>query len=188
MKDVIFFLLLTFAMAGNVQARTYTVELLAFQRDDPAATDYYPPQPGEPDYANSARLDELGFYQSSASSGKLGPEEYTLQKNGQGKTLLHLVWRQSIPGRLSPSKIHISSDPAGNAGEPPVLEGVISLGAGRFHHIGVDLLLRGARIPDAAIGKPQYQYYRMAEHRKMRSGELHYIDHPKMGILVRIDR
>ena len=28
----------------------------------------------------------------------------------------------------------------------------------------------------------------MQAHRRMRSGELHYIDHPLMGVLLRIDR
>ncbi len=30
-------------------------------------------------------------------------------------------------------------------------------------------------------------YMQLHESRRMRSGELHYLDHPKLGILVRID-
>ena len=31
---------------------------------------------------------------------------------------------------------------------------------------------------------PHYQAYRMQMHRRMRSKELHYLDHPLMGILI----
>ena len=50
---------------------------------------------------------------------------------------------------------------------------------GRFLHLDTDLLLRA---PDSS------QTYRVQLSRRMRSDELHYVDHPKLGILIRAER
>ena len=194
MKRIVFAVLLLLITAGDVLgAGVYTVEVLVFARDDLASTEYFPPDPGSPDYTGAATLEELGFSEIASSSGTLGPEKYTLAKYGEAEPLYHKVWRQPMRSRTSPDRIHISTgsdDPL----SPPLLEGVLELGAGRFFHIGVDLLLRGQRLSAAAgvrqIGPsgPGYQFYRMTAQRKMKRNELHFIDHPKMGILVVIRR
>jgi hypothetical protein len=40
----------------------------------------------------------------------------------------------------------------------------------------------------AENSQPEYQFYRLTAHRKMGARELHYIDHPKMGVLVEVTR
>ena len=81
--------------------------------------------------------------------------------------------------------------------EPPDLEGTIRISVSRYLHVELDLL---RRIRPAAPytsyeqsfeggfteqAQP-YNRYRMQAHRRMRSGELHYIDHPLMGVLIKI--
>lgn len=55
----------------------------------------------------------------------------------------------------------------------------------------MDALLRGelsaeeARLLMLRPDEPVFLGYRLRQHRRMRSGELHYIDHPKVGIILR---
>ena len=49
---------------------------------------------------------------------------------------------------------------------------------GRYLHLDTDLVLR-----DAVSAQP----YRIRLHRRLRSEELHHLDHPAIGVLVRID-
>ncbi len=95
-----------------------------------------------------------------------------------------------IPGGLEPI--------AAIAPEPPSLEGTIRISVGRYLHVELDLLRRikttepyaieyGAPFADDyAVQSRPYKIYRMQAHRRMRSGELHYIDHPLMGVLIKI--
>jgi hypothetical protein len=46
--------------------------------------------------------------------------------------------------------------------------------------VDVDLLLRDVKSGDTA---PRY---RLTEHRRIKLQEVHYLDHPKFGVLVRI--
>ena len=47
-----------------------------------------------------------------------------------------------------------------------------------------DLVPRSRKLESEAAAIP---YMRLNQARTMRSGELHYLDHPRMGVLVRID-
>lgn len=90
---------------------------------------------------------------------------------------------------------------------PPALEGVLTLTLSRYLHIKADLLYREARrdseierdsqltLPldlfllsesDEPLPWSPWQIYRMDESRRMRSNELHYLDHPMFGMLVRV--
>jgi hypothetical protein len=94
---------------------------------------------------------------------------------------------------------------------PPALEGVLTLTLSRYLHIKADLLYREARrdgeFEDSMEANYQppgpvdlfmlsenneslpwspWQIYRMEESRRMRSNELHYLDHPMFGMLVRV--
>lgn len=81
--------------------------------------------------------------------------------------------------------------------EPPDLEGTIRVSVSRYLHVELDLLRRirpAASYPSyeqsfeggVTEQTQPYNRYRMQAHRRMRSGELHYIDHPLMGVLIKI--
>ncbi len=216
------------ASIGNAFAATYyAVEVLVFALDDPAATEYLAPDPGTPDFSEARTIAEHGFTEKDPDGGGLGPEKYTLRSRANAEILYHGRWVQTMANRVSPSKIRITA-PAPIEGEPPLLDGVLEIGAGRFIHIGFDLRTRGPRLPPsrtaaggtgdygAAYGRmdrrisqsegargisrsplqvappddsqPEYPFYRLTAHRKMRPRELHYIDHPKIGVLVEVMR
>ncbi len=82
------------------------------------------------------------------------------------------------------------------------LDGTVTVTLGRFLHLHPRLVLTESPDDEGAVDVGQadtlvplwmdeeqrLQRYVLDESRRMRSNELHYIDHPRFGILVRIDR
>jgi len=77
---------------------------------------------------------------------------------------------------------------AGVEGPPaPYIDGTIKLIRKRFLHVDADFLYRAPYIEDPAnrLTREQWpQAFRLTESRRMRSRELHYLDHPMFGILI----
>jgi hypothetical protein len=53
----------------------------------------------------------------------------------------------------------------------------------RYLHLWADLTYT-TRIATADNPTPTLQRFRMKQHRRMRSGEIHYLDHPMFGVVV----
>jgi len=66
------------------------------------------------------------------------------------------------------------------------MEGILTLSRHRYLHADVDLLLRRPDGVDPVSGTTARRTYRLQAHRRMRSGELHFIDHPAMGVLIKV--
>ena len=148
-------------------ARWYTIELLAFAYPaQPAAEEieYWPPEPAEPDWdAGDLLSTQAGV--RLVERKRLAKTAQTLRE--QGLTILaHTRWQQRVAGHKGPW-YQIATDN---------LRGLVHMGRGRFLHFTADWLLQG-----------EQQAYRIAMQRRLKSRELHYLDHPKMGILLRAD-
>lgn len=115
--------------------------------------------------------------------------------------LLHVAWQQ--PG-YEPADAR-ALDLARVGELPDRLRGEARLYRSRFLHLGLELELssaRSERLPqqpqtprpltpsDSAAGEPlqalEPDVYRLSERRKLRSGELHYYDHPRYGVLAKV--
>lgn len=60
---------------------------------------------------------------------------------------------------------------------PPVLDGTIRVHLARYLHAEVDLVYHRGDVETP---------FRLSTSRRMRSGELHYLDHPVFGVLVKV--
>ncbi|MBD3670395.1 MAG: hypothetical protein HUJ29_06445, partial [Gammaproteobacteria bacterium] len=93
-----------------------------------------------------------------------------------------------LSGGLAPLPSLMEEIEGGLEGPPaPFIDGTIKLIRKRFLHIEVDLLYRAPYIEDAAnpLAREQWpQAFRLIESRRMRSSELHYLDHPMFGVLI----
>jgi hypothetical protein len=167
LPSLIFILLLTASLLGNVQAEeddVYDFEMIIFERpggggESPLDLDK------EPDpSAATGRLDAL-----AVGGRSLGPVAYTLRQKGM-VIHEHLAWRQVPRGRNSNAWYWIGGGRLG---------GLIRVTRGRYLHLEADLLLR-----DAQSSWPHH----IRLYRRMRSGELHYVDHPRLGILIKAER
>lgn len=135
----------------------------------------------------------------------LTPIEKKLNRSGKYHPLLHIAWRQSFGSKDEATAVHITSainriqqntvNPTGQAVQyqesMEKLDGVIKITLGRYLHTEADLIYR---IPDVSMfGSHDFidddttaTIVRMTQSRRMRSGELHYFDHPLFGLLVQI--
>lgn len=119
--------------------------------------------------------------------------------------LFHGAWRQDVPGRETPYPIMLG-DSNGS------LFGTLSVTVNRFLHVSAGLNFPvtgnavivdstgqeetalddgfGVEASSAEFAKPLTQrvsgVMRLSESRRVRSEELHYLDHPRFGVLLRI--
>lgn len=111
-----------------------------------------------------------------------------LEASGEFQVLEHFGWHQRVPERNAPQPIyiHLSDE----------LQGYLSVTLGRYLHTAATLWLgfNGSQISppfgggDAVPADVKHPYAELRQNRRMRSGELHYFDHPLFGVLVRIDK
>ncbi|MCP4993026.1 MAG: hypothetical protein GY934_04450 [Gammaproteobacteria bacterium] len=135
----------------------------------------------------------------SASFSMLSPSNLRLNaiitslrgSNGRFTPLLHLAWRQPAQSKKSAKTIYLQSPETSTNGIPR-LQGTVRLSVQRYLHIDLDLLLQRKEIKRADDSRfmqsnsfsPERTGYRFKTHRRMRSEELHYLDHPRLGAIV----
>ncbi len=128
-------------------------------------------------------------------------EAARIERRGFGRILFHGRWLQAVPPRDAPEPILITGGET-LAGAVPELVGSVSITLGRFLHFQAELFFHGPALgaePAAALmgadgsvrlSAPEFpgrRYMVLSESRRMRSSELHYLDHPKLGVVVRVE-
>ena len=177
--------------------------------------DQPPAVPEPPDPRELVRADIAAFEEELLASAlqwlpqdslQLSSEARRLERNGTGRILFHGRWRQPVPERSQPSPLLIE---AGQSLAPwlpmPELIGTVGVTLGPYLHFQADLFYqapalngtpvsiaydgRGARqeLPPTPVSSSGDGYMKLSESRRMRSTEVHYLDHPKLGLVVRID-
>jgi len=176
-------LLFTMALLSNsaLAAKKYDIELIIFERTlkDAALSENWPDDPGTPDLRSAIRLSsksKKGNYIRLAKSHRtLTSEARRISRaSGKPKRLLHLVWRQSAMKRKKAKPVYVAGSSKTGA-----VKGTVKVSVNRYLHVDLDLLLSSPSGFGSGL-------YRMQAHRRMRSGELHYLDHPVMGALIKI--
>ena len=137
-----------------------------------------------------------------------------LKKSGRYRILQHVAWRQPVVDKANSQPIQIRagrdfsalfperafrpfefSDTLTDAEERNLstevreLDGTINIVIGRYIHLYTDLVYRLPRsnpteLRDALDRDQILVDYAIKSHRRMRSRELHYIDHPLVGVLI----
>jgi len=154
------------AQGGNL----YSVEVLVFAHPggDAMQAEAWRADPGEPDTSRAAPVAAGG------EVGALGPTAYRLSgawqalRNSSGyRPLRHLAWTQAGYSEARAPHVLVGDGPGSE------LHGVVQISRARFLHAKVDLVYQIAG-----------QRYRFKARRRMRSNELHYLDHPLFGVLL----
>jgi hypothetical protein len=139
----------------------------------------------------------------AADQFQLRREAARIERRGLGRVLFHGRWLQAVPPRAEPDPILVTGGEALSRPLPPhELIGTVGVTLGRYLHFRADLFFHGpglgllpAAAPMQANGEARLVaaeqvesgYMVLSESRRMRSEELHYLDHPKLGLVVRID-
>ena len=151
-------------------ATLYDIEVIIFDSFNQGSQEHWPASPGMPDLQRAtATLSQSANIPVARllKSKRLGSIAQTLRKKG-AVIYTHTRWRQSVKSRKTPQWLSVK-----NHG----LNGLIQISRGRYLHVNTDLYLQ------KASARP----YRIQLHRRMRSRETHYLDHPKLGIIVRAE-
>jgi hypothetical protein len=152
-------------------ARWYKIEMILFTELGAVArnAEHWAEDPGQPQ-----TLEAIPLSVGSARVQALSPSAYrlsgiwsALKRSGDYRPIRHLAWKQ--PGLSSRSAPLIA---VGDELDPEI-QGTIKLSRQRFLHLDVDLVLREAN-----------QSYRLKSSRRMRTNELHYLDHPTIGVIA----
>jgi len=125
----------------------------------------------------------------------LNNEVKRLLNSSRYKVLARKSWLQ--PGLDNAQAVDIEITPNAQSGSTGSISGSIKIVLERYLHIYTDLVYRrpapSVATSDDAFnpGVSQSGYrpeaaYVIREHRRMRSRELHYIDHPLVGMLIKI--
>ncbi|MGE4070831.1 MAG: CsiV family protein [Lysobacterales bacterium] len=185
--------MLAFATTASAQSGRIQIEVLVFAYNNPDSGSALSPADADPDYSGML-LGEGGAVYSvlPREALKLGGAYDALARNARTRALLHVGWQQDAgstrPVRLRGRAEVSSSDPERGAlaTTNPELDGDLRLRFGRGVEVHVDALLRvESRKAGRANGE---QRFRLNSKRIVNYGELHYIDHPAFGIIVRVDR
>jgi hypothetical protein len=97
--------------------------------------------------------------------------------------LVHKAWRQQWRDNEAAVDIPIDS----RQSDTNTIHGSIKIVLERYLHIYTDMVYRQPRenTGPVLLGEDsRYREYPIKSHRRMRSKELHYLDHPIVGILV----
>ena len=139
---------------------------------------------------------------------RMGGIARRLTSSPEYKVLKHIAWRQPALSKRQAYPIQIRAgkdyqgefptrsyrpvefgDTTQSSGSRAVyeLEGTLTVTVGRYLHIYSDLVYRlpqRAQYASAGFSNRVLADYHVKSHRRMRSKELHYVDHPIVGMIV----
>jgi hypothetical protein len=171
LHTVLRILALLAAMAGVQPAAAetpaqYDVEIIVFRNLSGQSDGEHWPLADEDSYTMPGQRPLGGILSElPASAHRMQRIAESLNRSGAYRVLAHRAWRQSARNRAGAVPFQISA-----AGDD--LDGTITLVRERFLHLDVDLMLQSS--------------YPLAEKRRVRSGELHYFDHPMYGVIAEV--
>lgn len=173
--------------------------------------------PAAPDARDAEATDIIlarrveAFRELPASARHLAAEAQRIRRSSRYRLLLHTAWAQPLPEGAEALPVLIHTPSKFLHASP--LEGVVSVSRTRYLHLSTDLWLN--ELPEAeSVSGPsvlgqesdlsktyptlpiseslpawhQPPRHRLTQSRRMRSGTLHFVDHPNFGLLVQIDR
>jgi len=212
-KAFVFLILLSSSQIGYT--KDYIVEMIFFANTR-ANSVHVSSNPSTPNYQNAIPLNDsaqsYGFIPLPSETYTLTNKVAALNSSGQYKVLKHVAWLQPGLAREDalPVIIHAGKNyrnefqertfVSGDFNDQNLaksqhvneLDGTIKVVLGRYLHVYTDLVYRRPfSLSSDPASNPLGRDRLLADfpvktHRKMRSKELHYIDHPLLGILVEI--
>lgn len=193
----------TVAIAAAPTGKWYQVEVLVFEQPQGETVDEsLPLVPGRPSRKNTVDLRPFSAENQEDGFMIVPNTQWALQdtKKRLPRVLLHTRWRQwmttqkeTIPvhvwgGKnystptlpdftdLAPPALIVDRSETSVGPYPWEIEGNITIWLARYLHVEADVVYQ----KEAKNPHP----YRLTESRRLRSNELHYLDHPYFGMLI----
>lgn len=122
------------------------------------------------------------YFLRSSRLYTLGGKKRRLANQDDIKVLFHEAWQMPVYGKNRKRTLPIRIQGGQRINNRYELDGTITVSVARYLHVDTNLFLSKFQTVE---GEPQVsQVIPMQQSRRMRSKELHYIDHPKFGILI----
>jgi hypothetical protein len=189
--------LITLQSTAQAQTPNYTIEVIIFENHALKSwtEERWPDEIELPNTENSVSLTspkKSRLYLNKRKT-KLNTIANKVTKNY--RIIFHQAWSQNAYSPKKTPTVLIENDRAGSSN----LLGTVKLYKTRFAHVQFDLEIE-KRIPTKireAVAEnqqvdieflPTHWRFNLVESRKIKPGELHYIDHPLFGILVKIHK
>jgi hypothetical protein len=181
--------LLCFCLSSGAYAATsknsgwYTIEYLVFKNN---ATSLVASEPSHKEplqlQDNARNLEALltqKTFAAFASKKQLSGAKQRITTIPDYTLITQGGWAQKIQKDEALAPVIINKTTATDT-----LYGTLTLHRGRFLHVDVDLELSEM----SATFSPVPSAFRLTETRRFRTSELHYFDHPNLGVLVKIEK
>jgi hypothetical protein len=162
--------------AGSPALTTETDPLVAAARAHEAAV-----------RAFEAELVQRAYLPLPAGEFVLTRERAVLTANRDYAVVAHQAWLQPVPPREAPLPLLLQAGQ--RHGDHWTYEGTLAITLGRFLHVHANLW-RTHETDELGAGNSRLaavSYERLEEQRRVRSAEIHHLDHPHFGVLIRID-
>lgn len=177
-------LILLSTLSGIAFADDYIIELLIFENLKQATVEeQWQDEFEEPTRKTPATLNANW---QSASALQLTNAKAALTRSSSYRPLLHKAWRQTVS--KSRRAVVLPENTSSASGDS--VSGTVIVTKGRYLHLNLDLILN--TVPDTAFIGEDYRFgspatqIKLQQKRRMRSRKLHYIDHPRFGVLALI--
>lgn len=184
--------------------RWYQVEMIIFARPETNQQEIWPKELKLNYPANLMSLGGDGLNLLTANERQLNPQAGTLAKSGSYSLLFHQAWRQKITNQNT----HIIINGGKTFNGHQELEGNISISVAQYLKLQTNLWLTQfapvgtttnenwpelPTLPNSTFTEADKntdyvtkRIVKISQQRSMRSNEIHYIDHPLLGIIVKI--
>ncbi|WP_152417604.1 CsiV family protein [Methylophaga lonarensis] len=163
----------------------YQVELVVFENLSPISSEASPAMPMQE--AAPLTVDTRNNRIQPASREELSAVADRLRRSSGYRVHTHLAWQQPILGPRQSQAVAVTSD-------NNLINGQIRLRRGTYLHADLDLWFMentgaGAWSDSGSLSSANYSGPRnpnLKESRRVRSGQLHYFDHPRFGALLKL--
>jgi hypothetical protein len=191
-------LLCALPTAQSADTDWYAIEVVVFENAGPDSSD------GElwtDETLNGDIADAVVPESRPSDDSPINPLVERLRADPRYKVLYHNRWLQDAAARSSTAPARITNAPITDSLYPPSpaeqLDGFVRLHRARFLQVEADLAFRPAEstapLPTSqpgmpATGVPLHPAYVLHEKRRVKFDEIHYIDHPKFGMLIMVSK
>lgn len=144
--------------------------------------------------ANMAFLSRLEYslpslLQDPVAYARVTPEDmllnntyYKLQRSSNYQPLLHVSWIQPAQSNQINRGVHLGAKDHSGV---EILDGIVKIQRGHYLHLILDMEYKPDQISSAnGMQFSDPVIYQLKEKRRLRLNDVHYLDHPKFGIIV----
>ena len=172
LATILFVLLTSSALAEDEEPAQFDVELIVFRHLTPDDSEPQINREEEID-PDKPRIRRRRFTPLTTDQLRLGSISQKLLSSRDWSPILHYGWRQPAIGREEAPAVALAGNRRG-----AYASGTARLSVERFLRLELDLQMD----PGSGIS------FTLDQSRRMRSGEVHYFDHPQFGVIALVSR